>query len=78
MAVSPPTDPSAPVVAIAAPRETREEGSTMELHPLHAFYLGRSQGEVGTFPLRARVPRHPVLRRTVAAAPPWARRRSGR
>ena len=82
MAVSPPAaQPAASpgaAVAPAAPREADEEGSVMDRHPLHAFYLGRSQGEVGTFPARARAPRHPVLRRAVAAAPPWARRRSGR
>ena len=26
----------------------------MELHPLHAFYLGRNHGEVGTVALRER------------------------
>lgn len=27
----------------------------MDLHPLHAFYLGRSHGEVATVPLRERL-----------------------
>ncbi len=43
-----------PVGESTAPSEAREKGIVMELHPLHALYLGRNHGEVGAFALRER------------------------
>ena len=54
MAVSPRGPEPPPVCVSGAPSEAREKGIVMELHPLHALYLGRNHGEVGTLALRGR------------------------
>ena len=50
-----PAAPPDPVAALTTPNRALEKGIAMDLHPLHAFYLRRSDGEVGTFPRRARL-----------------------
>ena len=68
MAVSPRGPEPPPVCVSGAPSEAREKGIVMELHPLHALYLGRNHGEVGTFALRER----PVAEDGPVAARPSA------